>query len=71
MTWVPQPGMVLSHKKVKQTVYVVELKETAYGNFWAIRQEYGAAWLIGEANLVDQYEPKEPRVPDRAPEVKA
>lgn len=58
--WVPSAGMALDHKTIKQTVYVIELRQTPAGPFWAINDSrYGPVrpWLIREDNLVAQYTP--------------
>jgi len=53
--------MLLNHKTIRQRVRILERRMFPVGVFWEIIEVSGSLserpWLIGEANLIEQYIP--------------
>jgi hypothetical protein len=67
MGWTPKAGMILKHKTIHQKVKVVGLENIPAGAFWLVVESDRNSvvderpWMIGEALLVEQYDPVEER----------
>jgi hypothetical protein len=67
MEWTPKAGMILKHKTIQQKVKVIGLENIPAGAFWLVVESDRSfvvderPWMIGEALLIEQYDPAEER----------
>jgi hypothetical protein len=59
--------MILKHKTIQQKVKVIGLENIPAGAFWLVAESDRSSvtdkrpWMIGEALLIEQYDPVEAR----------